>query len=256
MLTVLTQIGGVIPLIAWLLAFRLVFLHGRARMAAVAAIFVVLHVIASETVVPLAASHIADRVRLHRVRLPCGWARPAMLWPASAIICLANRNYVTGRADHLAMALAMDARAGDSASRILYLDAGFPFFDGWPLLPRSPIGCGAFEQPGAGRAASCPDGDWPDLPWNLGWLQPLFPDHVVDRERTAAMQRWLVEPGRQYGVRRVLVEPHLEATLGVASDMLRFQGCHAARTTITFMSMSTIEPDAPAFVRRTRPGIG
>jgi len=130
MFTVLTQIGGVVLLTAWIVAYRLGIPRGRARVAATAAIFLALHVVASESVVPFAASHIADRARL-----PCGWARTAMLEPASAIFCLANRNYVTVRTYDMAMALAMDAHAADPAGQILYLDAGFPFVDGWPLLP-------------------------------------------------------------------------------------------------------------------------
>jgi len=44
-----------------------------------------------------------------------------------------------------------------------------------------------------------------------------------------AMLRWLVEKGPEHGVAKILLEPHMVKRLGVASPLIRFQGCRAAR---------------------------
>lgn len=43
------------------------------------------------------------------------------------------------------------------------------------------------------------------------------------------MLRWLVEKGNKQGVEKVLLEPHLRARFALSPDVVRFQGCQAAR---------------------------
>jgi len=139
----------------------------------------------------------------------------------------------------------------------LYLDGNFPFLDGFPLLPhlshgdgrkldiayyyaerggaylpgelRLPIGYWAFKQPGPGDASPCVGSSWLSLRWDMRWLQGRYPDRPLEPERTRAALRWLVTEGPQFGVERVFIEPYLAARLGVASPVLGFQGCRAAR---------------------------
>ncbi|MBT5432773.1 MAG: hypothetical protein HOL02_18890 [Rhodospirillaceae bacterium] len=61
------------------------------------------------------------------------------------------------------------------------------------------------------------------------WLQPLWPYAELDQARTRAMLEWLVGPGQNHGVVKVLLEPHLESSLGLENPLIRFQGCRAAR---------------------------
>jgi hypothetical protein len=142
---------------------------------------------------------------------------------------------------------------------IAYLDAGFPFLDGFPLPPHlshhdgrridlayfykdaagtyvplttpSPLGYWGFEAPAAGEALPCDDKiRWLTFRWDMGWFQPfVHKDLSLDEERTAAMLRWLVESGPQHGVDKILLEPHMAKRLRVASPLIRFQGCRAAR---------------------------
>ena len=41
--------------------------------------------------------------------------------------------------------------------------------------------------------------------------------------------RWLSNEGQSHGIGKVFVEPHIPASLGISSDVIRFQGCLAAR---------------------------
>jgi hypothetical protein len=252
-LTLLTQIGGLVLIAAWFVARPLRTRRGLATaLASGLLLFAALHLGLSELALPAMAPVVAGRVRL-----PCPWFGAAAVEPATAFFCLANRNYVTPAARDAIAALGQALQARDPDAAALYLDAGFPFFDGFPLLPhlshrhgtavdlaliyrdaetgrprwrwiRSPLGYWAFEQPPAGATTPCAE-NWPTLRWDMAWLQPLLPAAALDERATAAMLRWLVGPGRSHGVRRVLIEPHLEARLGIASDLLRFQGCRAAR---------------------------
>ncbi|MEN0001001.1 MAG: hypothetical protein AAF940_08965 [Pseudomonadota bacterium] len=128
------------------------------------------------------------------------------------------------------------------------LDASFPFLDGFPMLPHlshddgqkidlafyytrngaydaggtpSPIGFFAFED----GPTDCPK-SWLTLRWDLAWLQPFWPDMELDIERTATLVEALADDPR---IGKILLEPHLKASMGIESDKVRFQGCRAAR---------------------------
>ena len=226
LLTILTQIGG----LAWLAAcmFRrklLAFLLTYSAMT-VAVIFVA--------------------PAFGRTALSCASNGPLQV--QSWIYCASNRNYVTPQlADVLEQAaITMDKRY--PGTKTLVLDANFPFFDGFPLLPhlshddgknadlafyyqdeagylagatRSPIGYFAFE-PGA---SDCPK-TWPSLRWDFEALQPLWPDVALDRQRNRAILQLLAEDPR---TGRIFVEPHIAQSLNIAHQSIRFQGCRAAR---------------------------
>ena len=158
----------------------------------------------------------------------------------------------------------LEAMARDLAQQypgltIAYLDAGFPFLDGFPLPPHlshhdgrridlayfykdaagsylaltapSPLGYWGFEAPAAGDELPCADKvRWLSFRWDMGWFQAVVrKDLVLDQDRTAAMLIWLVERGPAYHVDKILLEPHVAKRLQVASPMIRFQGCRAAR---------------------------
>jgi hypothetical protein len=252
LLTVVTQVGGV----AWLaaLALRRAFAPRRPfRWPLLLLLFLLCYLAAS-----FAAEVVAERQ--DRIALPCGADDGRHLVMASRLYCLLNRNYVTTETYFLVDALAreMDERFSGTLTQIL--DAGFPLLSGFPLLPHlshddgrkvdlafyykdasgsyargalaSPLGYWGFTPPRPGEPQPCAeDGGLLGLRWNMGWFQPLVRDDVtLDEARTAAALRWLVAEGDGGGrLDRILLEPHLKARLGVASDRIRFQGCGAAR---------------------------
>lgn len=227
-LTVLTQVGG----LAWAVA---ALVRMRWRLPVFVAGYAVLWV-GAVALAPLAG----------RVPLPCHGAPLRMQSPA---YCLMLRHFVT---PELAVVARDAATAVDRAypgTVTLALDGSFPFLSGMPLLPhlshddgrkldlafyykadgvyrpgatRSPIAYFAFEtldQP------TCPPA-FPTLRWDLGWLQPLWPDRPLEPQHTAALLRTVLDDPR---IGRVFVEPQLAAALAVTGARLGFQGCRAAR---------------------------
>lgn len=226
LLTLLTQIGGVI----WLVA-----LGFRRRLLA----FVLLYAIA----LPLVQ---ATAPALGRQALPCFGE---ILRSQSLLYCVLLRNFVTPELAAVAQRNAEAVAVAHPGTVTLTLDAGFPFVAGMPLLPhlshddgekldlaffysdeagylpgktRSPVGYWAFEGTGDG---DCPP-VWLTTRWSFTSLQSLWPRRSLEPVRTTALVRALLaDPA----VGKVFLEPPLAAQLGISSEKLRFQGCRAAR---------------------------
>jgi hypothetical protein len=251
-LTALTQIGGVVLILATL-AVRLALpnVTGWRRQISVIAIFLAAYVAATTLAVPRLAA-IGGRVPL-----PCAADSERPLVAASPAFCLLNRNYVVADLARLADALSRDLDKIYPGTVTLFLDASFPFVVGFPLLPhlshddgrkldlalwyrmpgggylpgilRSPIGYGALEQPRPEDPQPCEPGRIFTLRWDLALLQPAFRQLALDEDRTRAALEWLFGEGMRFGVERVFIEPHLATRLAAKSPVLGFQGCRAAR---------------------------
>jgi hypothetical protein len=254
LLTLLTQIGGLVMLVVWGLS-RLVLprVMGTSRRALMnALLFVVLYAAVSVLVVPPLAALGG------RVPLPCRAQADRAFAAGSALLCALNRHYVVPDLVVLLNELSGEIERAFPGTTTLFLDANFPFLNGFPLLPhlshgdgrkldlafyyagadgrylpaatRSPIGYWAFEQPSASDASPCGARSLLSLRWDLSFLQDKFPDRVLEPRRTSAALQWLLSEGSRFKVDRVFIEPYLAARLGVqASPVLGFQGCRAAR---------------------------
>lgn len=226
LLTLLTQLGGV----AWLIASA-----ARRRLAVFVLAYGALWV-GAMGVAPL----------MGRVALPC--VSDGSTRMQSVLYCALNRHYVTPELASVVEDVSQRMAAEFEGTQTLVLDANFPFFAGFPLLPhlshddgekvdlafyyadeggylrgvtRSPIGYFAFEQ----GPSDCPARAL-TLRWDMWWVQPLWPAHGLETGRMAAVLRHLAEDAR---VDKVFIEPHLKQRLGVDSPKIRFQGCRAAR---------------------------
>ena len=241
-LTLLTQVGGV----AWLAAVwagRRVRTWPRRIPVAVVAF-----------AISYAALHVAARpaaAAFGPVALPCAWERGDAPVPITRALCALNRHYATPAVFEVLHDLA--GGMNDGALPPVYLDAGFPFLDGFPLLPhlshddgskvdlaffyknakggggfnvwRSRIGYWAFEEPRPGDPQPCAGrDDWLTMRWEMAWFPTR--DFALDEERTAGMIRLLAADSR---VTKILLEPYLVRRLGLAHPKVRFQGCRAAR---------------------------
>lgn len=246
-LTVLTQIGGVVLLLSWLLGRTI--LPEKRRLALQALLFISLYVACTWWVIPPLAA------RAGRTALRCRASSGQPYAAALKLYCALNRNYVDPRLAAMLTALARDIDRTYPGTTTLYLDANFPFLDGFPMTPhlshddglkldlaffytspdgkyvpyqlRSPIGYGGFEE-------RRPDEVRPPCPaplvehhWKLAFDPP--PDIALDIQRTGAALRWLATKGPTYGVEKIFIEPYLAERLGVSSPVVGFQGCHAAR---------------------------
>jgi hypothetical protein len=223
-LTLLTQLGG----LAWLAA-----LFFRRRLFTFALAYIALW----------GAAYSFST----RTALPC-FGEPLRM--QSALYCALNRHYVTPDLASVAQDAAAHMATTLPGNVTLALDGSFPFLSGMPLIPhlshddgekldlafyytdpagrylpgktRSPLGYFAFEMT---PPETCPANTL-TLRWNLGWLQPLWPNRPLDGARTTALIRHLTGDPR---VGKIFVEPPLAGVLGLTDPKIRFQGCRAAR---------------------------
>ncbi|WP_417453065.1 hypothetical protein [Kiloniella sp.] len=194
-----------------------------------------------------------------RVAIPCFSDQTEKIVVQSPFYCVLNRHYVSPKLLEVGNALAANIDAQFPGTQTLALDANFPFFDKFPLLPhlshddgrkldiafyyrnekneyvvgktKSPIGYWGFEQPTDDDGQLCSNKDHNlNLRWDMDWFQ-FFNKHQyhLDQERTSAALQWLVKQGQSYKVSKVFVEPYLAKRLGVSNKIIRFQGCKAAR---------------------------
>jgi hypothetical protein len=251
-LTLLTQVGGIVFVICWLVSRFLSRIPAWRRAAINIALFAALYAVLSLFVVPPLAALAG------RVPLPCSATADRPFATANPVFCWLNRHYVDARLVELMRVMSRDIARQYPGTVTLFLDANLPFINGFPLLPhlshsdgrkldiayyyrgaaggylpgqtRSPISYWAFEQPGAGDTPSpCRAGTWLTTRWDMRFLQGLFPDRPLEPERTRAALRWLTTEGQRFGIERIFIEPYLAARLGVSSPLLGFQGCRAAR---------------------------
>lgn len=225
-LTLLTQLGG----LAWLIAL----LFNR-RLTAFLIAYSALNF-----------SAIAAAPHFGRVALPC--VQGDILKVRSVAFCVLNRQYVVPELRNVLEDMASALASEYPGTKTFVLDASFPFFDGFPLLPhlshddgrkadiafyykdasgylpgktKSPIGYFAFET----GPTTCPT-TWLSLRWNAGPLQKLWPDWRLEIERTRFVMQSLARDPR---VGKMFIETHLKTRLQLTDGKLRFQGCRAAR---------------------------
>ena len=249
-LSILTQIGGLAYLLA-LSAGRIFRRTQFTRRLATALLF-----LGSYAALSVASLFIAPV--FGRTPLPCLVSDNANLAMQSPLYCVLNRQYVTPEMKQVAVDLSSHVATIYPGTLTLALDGNFPFVDGFPLLPhlshndgrkldlafyyraadggyirgatKSPVGYWAFEEPADRADLRCDDRSrLLTLRWDMQWFRPMLANHTLDRERTRAALQWLTASGRDAGVSKIFIEPHLARSLNVESDIIRFQGCRAAR---------------------------
>lgn len=238
-LTVLTQIGGIAYLLA--LWIKRGFLG---RMVAFVALYLL---------VTVAATFVAPI--FGRESLPC-FERDNIA-PRTLLTCALNRQYVTPELNLLSKDLARHVAQARPDTLTQYLDASFPFLNGFPLIPHlshddgrkidfafyyegafgyargvtpSPLGYFGFLEPHADDPEICGNADRFTLRWDMDWFQGFVRDDLqMNVPRTAIMLRWLADEALKGGIEKILLEPHLRARFALPPSVVRFQGCRAAR---------------------------
>jgi energy-coupling factor transporter transmembrane protein EcfT len=251
-LTVITQVGGLVFLISLFIA---VVIDRRittrwARITANVFSFTILYLFFTFVIVPMAAKP------LGRVPLPIFERRnlkPANLWT-----CLLNRNYVRPELSDVAYSVADRLTEKYPGTTINYLDANFPFIDNFPLFPHlshsdgkkldlsfqyndgytglittdvpSFIGYGICEEPSVGEENKPEYCDKKGY-WQYSLLRNMVSrkdknKFVFDNERT----RELVNGFASHEILgKIFIEPHLKTRLRLTSAKIRFHGCQAVR---------------------------
>lgn len=241
-LTILTQVGGIIYLVSLLIA-RLKKLS-RDKLALVfSALYLIMTLIVAPSVAPL----------FGRTALPLF----GELKPLNIVTCLLNRHYVNLELKVQMKKIASEMNEAFPNTQTHYLDANFPFVDGFPLFPHlshndgkkldlafyykdkngehvnnapSAFGYGIYEKPNPGEVNTplvCTQKGY----WQYGLLGKFTPklnsELQIDQERTRTLIALLV---RDNPTQKIFIEPHLKTRWGFSKvDKVRFHGCQAVR---------------------------
>lgn len=170
-----------------------------------------------------------------------------------------NRHYVRPELKSLLEDSAEKMEAKHPGSILAYMDANFPFYNGFPLLPhlshsdgkkvdiaffykdaksgealhrkaRNFMGYGGSDEPKKGeidKPAECAS----QGNWQYGLMSKFMPsiseeEMLLDIQRMKEVIRILVNDRR---TGKILVEPHIKQRCGLNYQKVRFHGCHAVR---------------------------
>lgn len=250
-LTAVTQIGGFVLLVN-IPALR--FLKKKItqpilRKVAPTLSFVLIYALTSLVILPPLAATFG------RVPMPV-WSNDN-LRPTNFMTCMLNRHYVAPEMKTAAVDIAREMNEKFPGTVVSYLDANFPFVDGFPLLPHlshndgekldlsflyvdeagtqingdAPAwsGYGVYEGPKQGEKdmpAKClSEGNWQ---YSILAYFTLGSDETMqfDNARTKALIKLCTQ---QKAIKKVFIEPHLKSRLGLHSGKIRFHGCQAVR---------------------------
>ena len=170
---------------------------------------------------------------------------------------LTNRNYVRPEVNIVLDNVSKRFGKTYPAIKIVCLDANFPFFDGFPLLPHlshtdgrkldislvyessngkvvndkpATSGYGIFEGP------LKKEHDQIQVCKNKGYWQYDFPKYLTLGSKdellkfsVKATKKLVEEITRQPQVSKVFIEPHLKSRMGLSHNKIRYHGCQAVR---------------------------
>lgn len=253
MLTILTQVGGLVYLLYQPISYRI-----KKRVASRwkqfsfrVLTFSLMMLFASLVLVPPIAKQFG------RVPLPLFAVKDRPVKPASILLCFANRHYVRPQLKTATFEIAEALKAYDSEAQLIYLDANFPFWNDFPLLPhlshddggkldltflykhaktgkrlrRAPtfFGYGHCEIPAKGELNQpkiCADKGH----WQYNLIEKITPPHPKFKFDEKGNQQLLQIITRHKKIGKIFLEPHLETRLGLGKyKKVRYHGCRAVR---------------------------
>ncbi|RNC88517.1 MAG: hypothetical protein ED555_12825 [Allomuricauda sp.] len=243
LLTIVTQIGGIVYLISLFLVKR----NTRRKWLKSVGVFSGIYLFATFLIVPIVAPFFGrEKIKESEV-----------VKAHSFFYKLANRNYVRPELNKAIQRIATEFDRKNNGIQLVYLDANFPFIDKFPLLPHlshndgkkidvslvykekngqltnkkpSVSGYGAFENPTSSeydQLAVCKKkGHWHyDFPKYLtfGNINKDIEFSIMGTRQLAN----LIVDQREIG--KLFIEPHLKTRLNLTSGKVRFHGCQAVR---------------------------
>ena len=249
LLTLLTQVGGLVYLLALLVSVPLRrYLHSAIlEYLLFPVLFIFFYLITVAWVVPPLAKHFG--------REPLPWrgdVRPLTIWT-----CLLNRHYVVPPLKQLILRTTKTVTHEYPAARVNYLDANFPFLNQFPLWPHishtdgkkldiaffytdkngvfvsdtpSPIGYGAYEEPRA-TEVNYPERCLEKGFWQYGIIGKFVPhgNRTSYRFNESVTRKFIQVLVNDPATEKLFIEPHLKDRMNLASSKIRFHGCHAVR---------------------------
>ena len=243
LLTILTQIGGILYLISILVIKRTANKRRLKRIG----VFIGLYLIATFFIVPNVAP-IFGREKIKETEF---------LKAHSFFYKLANRNYVRPELNKSLTQIATEFEKRNNGIKMIYLDANFPFISGFPLLPHlshkdgkkvdvsliyqepngqltnkkpSVSGYGVYEKPTANeydQNADCKQrGNWQYDFSKYLTLGTINKEIQFSEKGTRELANLIL---LQNSIGKLFIEPHLKKRLNLTNGKVRFHGCQAVR---------------------------
>lgn len=175
--------------------------------------------------------------------------------PVNYMTVLLNRNYVRPELNNVL--LNSEKTLKDTKIELRYLDASFPFMDGFPLLPhlshhdgkkldlsliyenengiltnlkKSISGYGSFEEPKSGETHQS------DICKSKGYFQYDYPKYLtfgdINKDLSYSnrgMRLLLAAILENNRLGKIFIEPHLKNRLKIDDSRIAFHGCRAVR---------------------------
>ena len=242
-LTIVTQIGGIVYLLS-LALHKNISANFRGKKTL---LFLALYVFSTFLVVPNIAPFFGREKVKHSEKIK----------PTTFMTILLNRNYVVSDLNKLLAEAEKQLAFLDKKIEIRYLDANFPFIDGFPLPPhlshndgkkidisfvyekensvfcnekKSISGYGVFEEPRKNEV------NQPKKCKNTGYFQYDFAKYLTFGKINKSLI--FSEKGTKILINSILqnknlgklfIEPHLKNRLQLNNNRVRFHGCRAVR---------------------------
>lgn len=242
-LTILTQVGGLVYIFT-LLIDR--FWNKRFLGKSIA-IFIPLYLILTFLIVPFIAPFFGREKIKNSINLK----------PVNYFTTILNRNYVRPELNVLLLGASQDLQKNHSPIIVRYLDANFPFFNGFPLLPhlshhdgkkldlslvyenkegqivdlqKSRSGYGVFSEPEKGefnQTERCKNEGYSfyDYPKYLS-LGQINSSVFFSQSGTKQLIESIL---KQTQMGKLFIEPHLKDRMELSDPKIRFHGCKAVR---------------------------
>ncbi len=211
--------------------------------------FIVLYLISAFTIIPMLAKTFG--------RVPLPVFETHHVRPTNVLTCLLLRNYVRPEMLEIIYDVANKMSERYPGTTVNYLEANFPFYNGFPLFPHlshndgkkldisfyyktkdqletngvpSFIGYGVCEGPLPGeedKPSFCRDKGY----WQYGALEEIVsqknkPAFIFDGERTRTLITQLTAHNK---IGKLFIEPHLKARMKLNNTKIRYHGCQAVR---------------------------
>lgn len=253
-LTIITQIGGLVYLLYQPLSSRIKKKwSGIKQIITRIGMYLLLYFSFTFILIPPIAKQFG------RVPMPYLTPKDMIIKPLTIFTVLLNRHYVKPILKEQIIKISKTLQAEFPNSQIAYLDANFPFWNGFPLLPHlshndgkkldiaflykdkitgkvvngSPsfYGYGIYETPRKGELNQpnvCSKKGY----WQYGFLEKITPQSnkanvILSEERTKRLVQLLAQ---NKAIKKIFIEPHLKTRWDLKRyGKIRYHGCHAVR---------------------------
>lgn len=243
LLTITTQVGGLVYL------FSILFINNKKKgyKAKRVFLFTILYTITTFLLVPKIATHFG-RVKIEDHN---------SLEAHNFITKLCNRNYVSPKLNNTLNNITLQLVKEHPNLKVIYLDANFPFFNGFPLLPHlshndgkkidlsfiyenqdktvtnlkpSFSGYGIFVKPTEKEFKQtnyCKSKGY----WQYDFTKYLsFGNINKELKISENTTKYLLNIiAKNKDVSKIFIEPHLKSRLKINNQKIRFHGCKAVR---------------------------